>query len=62
MLKLAQNQLWKQGDLYLRIVIWERLAIRYKQTDTPDAAQGTIHDVSKKEFCRLIKGAELIEE
>jgi hypothetical protein len=62
MLKLAQNQLWKQGDLYLRIVIWERLAIRYKQTDTPDAAQGTIHDVTKKEFCRLIKGAELIEE
>jgi hypothetical protein len=62
MLKLAQNQLWKQGDLYFRIVIWERLAIRYKQTDTPDAAQGTIHDVSKKEFCRLIKGAELIEE
>jgi hypothetical protein len=62
MLKLAQNQLWKQGDLYFRIVIWERLAIRYKQTDTPDAAQGTIHDVTKKEFCRLIKGAELIEE
>lgn len=61
MIALAQNQLWKQGDSYLRIVIWERLAIRYKETESPDAAEGTIHDVSKKEFCKLIKGAELVE-
>ena len=60
MIQLAQNQLWKQGDRYFRIVIWERLAIRYKETDSPDSAEGTIHDVTKKEFCRLIKGAELV--
>jgi hypothetical protein len=60
-IQLAQNQLWKQGDRYLRIVVWERLAIRYKETDSPDAAEGTIHDVTKKEFCRLLKGAELVE-
>jgi hypothetical protein len=59
-IQLAQNQLWKQGDRYFRIVIWERLAIRYKETDSPDAAEGTIHDVTKKEFCRLLKGAELV--
>ncbi|MDE0836702.1 MAG: hypothetical protein OSA84_10165 [Akkermansiaceae bacterium] len=62
MLQLAQNQLWKQGDRYFRIVVWQRLAIQYKETDSPDAAEGTIHDVSKKEFCKLIKGAELVEE
>ncbi len=61
MIPLAQNQLWKQGDRYIRIVIWERLAIRYRETASPDAAEGTIHDVTKKEFCRLIKGAVLIE-
>jgi hypothetical protein len=61
MIPLAQNQLWKQGDRYFRIVVWERLAIRYKETDSPDAAEGTLHDVTKKEFCRLIKGAELVE-
>jgi hypothetical protein len=60
-IQLAQNQLWKQGDRYLRIVVWERLAIRYKETDSPVAAEGTIHDVTKKEFCRLLKGAELVE-
>jgi hypothetical protein len=61
MIQLAQNQLWKQGDRYFRIVIWERLAIRYKETDRPDAAEGTLHNVTKKEFCRLLKGAELVE-
>jgi hypothetical protein len=61
MIQLAQNQLWKKGDQYFRIVIWERLAIRYKLTDSKEAEEGTLHDVTKKEFCRLIKGAESIE-
>lgn len=61
MIQLAQNQLWKQGGRYFRIVIWERLAIRYKETDSPEAEEGKLHDVTKKEFCRLIKGAELVE-
>ena len=61
MIQLAQNQLWKQGDRYFRIVIWERLAIRYKETASPEAAEGTIHDVTKKEFCRLIKDARLLD-
>jgi hypothetical protein len=61
MIQLAQNQLWKKGDQYFRIVIWERLAIHYKLTDSPEAEEGTLHDVTKKEFCRLIKGAELVE-
>jgi hypothetical protein len=26
----------------------------------PVSKIGTVHDVSKKEFCRLIKGAELL--
>ena len=62
MIQLAQNQLWKKGDRYYRIVIWERLAIRYKEMDSPDATEGTLHDTSKKEFCRLIKGAELMDD
>jgi hypothetical protein len=61
MIQLAQNQLWKKGDQYFRIVIWERLGIRYKLTDSPEATEGTLHDATKKEFCRLIKGAELVE-
>ena len=48
MIQLAQNQLWKQGDRYFRIVIWERLAIQYKETNRADASEGTVHDVNEK--------------
>lgn len=56
-MKLHQNQLWRQGaDLY-RIVSLERLSVGYKKLDPVDPEAGTHHQVSKKEFCRLIKGA-----
>ncbi len=57
--KLEQGQIWKQGDDYLRIVEWERLAIVYKSMKDPASKEGTRHQVTKKEFCRLIKGAVL---
>lgn len=59
-MKLQQNQIWKQGDLYLRIVHWERMFIVYKAMKDLSTKQGTEHQVSKKEFCRLIKGAVLL--
>ena len=56
-MKLHQNQLWRQGaDLY-RIVHLERLTVDYKKLDPDDPEAGTHHQLSKKEFCRLIKGA-----
>ena len=61
MTPLAQNQLWKLGDRYLRIVTWKRLSIDYKESDNPEGTGGTLHSVTKKEFCRLIKGAELVD-
>ncbi len=56
---LEQGQIWKKGDEYLRIVTWERLAIEYKAMQDLDSKGGTLHQVTKKEFCRLIKGAVL---
>ncbi len=56
-MKLHQNQLWRQGgDLY-RIVTLERLSVGYKKIDEAHAEGGTHHVATKKEFCRLIKGA-----
>ncbi len=60
-MKLAQGQVWKNGEIYFRIVKWARLAIDYKQMSDLEAGQGELHQVSKKEFCRLIRGAELVE-
>ncbi|CAN5380398.1 hypothetical protein BH23VER1_BH23VER1_31900 [soil metagenome] len=60
-MKLQQGQLWKKGDEYYRIVHWERMSIGYKRTTSPTDAEGTRHSVTKKAFCQLIKGAELVE-
>ena len=61
-MKLAQNQVWKQGEEYLRIVELKRLEVRYKAITNLLAGEGTHFHVSKKEFCRLIKGARLLTQ
>jgi len=60
-MRLQQNQLYKKDDDYIRIVELARLAVRYKIMTDPVTAEGTTHRVTKKEFCRLIKGAELLD-
>jgi hypothetical protein len=61
-MKLQQGQIWKKGEEYFRIVEWARLSIKYKVMTDPISAAGTMHQLSKKEFCRLIKNAELLSE
>ena len=59
-MKLFQNQVWKRGEEYLRIVSLNRQEVRYKAIVDLLAGEGEHHEVSKKEFCRLIKGATLL--
>ena len=61
-MKLAQNQVWKQGDTYLRIVHLERLEVQYKAVTNLLTGEGKHCHVSKKEFCRSIKGARLLTQ
>ena len=61
MLKLQQGQVWKAGDEFLRIVDLQRLEVKYKATKDLSGREGTHHHVTKKAFCRLIKGASLLE-
>lgn len=58
-LRLQQGQIWKQGEQFLRIVRLERLAVEYKLTSNLAPRGGKSVQVTKKEFCRLIKNAEL---
>lgn len=60
-MKLAQNQLWQKEDKFYRIVRLERLRVEYKDLDPMDPDKGEHHSVTKKEFCRLIKGAEEVK-
>ena len=59
-MKLEQGQIWKKGDEYFRIVKWSRTAIAYKVITDLVLKKGDVHEVTKKEFCRLVKGAELL--
>jgi hypothetical protein len=61
-MKLQQDQIWKKGEDYFRIVGWARLSVKYKLMQDPVSGEGTTHQVTKKEFCRLLKGAELLTE
>jgi hypothetical protein len=59
-MKLCQGQIWKQGKEYIRIVRLERLAVEYKSLPSPSSKEGTMHETSKKDFCRLLKQARLL--
>ncbi|MBI5775610.1 MAG: hypothetical protein HZA89_17970 [Verrucomicrobia bacterium] len=59
-MKLYQGQVWKRDGEYLRIVRLERLAVEYKSTLAPGSRDGTHHQATKKEFCRLLKTATLL--
>ncbi|HXR05560.1 MAG TPA: hypothetical protein VN836_12720 [Verrucomicrobiae bacterium] len=59
-MKLQQGQIWKQGKEYIRIVRLERLEVEYKSLTSLASKEGTRHVTSKKDFCRLLKGAHLL--
>ncbi len=59
-MRLQQDQVWKQGDQFLRITRLNRLEVGYKEMADLVTKEGKHYNVTKKEFCRLIKGAALI--
>jgi hypothetical protein len=59
-MKLCQGQVWKQGKEFIRIVRLERLEVEYKSQLSLVNKTGTLHVTSKKDFCRLLKGAKLL--
>lgn len=59
-MKLQQNQFWKIPDGFVCIVHLERLVVSYKFVKDLATLNGTHHQVSKKEFTRLLKGATLV--
>jgi hypothetical protein len=59
-LKLQQGQVWKCGGEYVRIVHLERLEVGYKSASNLKFSDGKHQHTSKKDFCRLLKGATLV--
>jgi hypothetical protein len=59
-MKLRQGQVWKCGEQYVRIVQLERLEVGYKSSASQKFSDGKHQHTSKKDFCRLLKGATLV--
>ena len=59
-MKLRQNQVWHLGGEFLRIVALERLEVSYKTMKNLATGEGKHVTATKKDFCRLIKGAKLL--
>jgi hypothetical protein len=59
-LKLQQGQTWKCGEEFVRIVHLERLEVGYKSFKSLQTSAGQHKRTSKKDFCRMLKGATLL--
>ena len=59
-MRLEQGQVWQQGRFFYRIVQLERKAVEYKEMIDEVSIHGTHRYATKKDFCRLIKGATLL--
>ena len=59
-MRLQQNQVWQLGDQFFRIVRLERKAVQYKITQGSALLAGPHAYATKKDFCRLLKGASLL--
>ncbi len=58
-MRLYQNQIYRKDDRTYRIVHIERLSVEYKEELDSDPDNAKHITATKKEFCRLIKGAKL---
>jgi len=59
-MRLQQGQIWKCGEEYVRITHLERLEVGYKSAPDLRFKDGKHQHTSKKDFCRLLKGAVLL--
>jgi hypothetical protein len=60
-MKLCQGQIWKKEKEFIRIVRLERLEVEYKSMTSLARKEGSRHVTSKKDFCRLLKQARLLQ-
>jgi len=59
-MKLQQGQVWRCDNEFVRIVHLERLEVGYKSASDLKFTEGKHQHTSKKDFCRLLKGATLV--
>jgi hypothetical protein len=59
-MKLGQGQIWQRAGELIHIIRVERLEVEFKVKKRLSDKGGPNQTLTKKEFCRLLKTAELI--
>ena len=60
-MKLRQNQIWKKGGQYIRIVHRDNISVVYKVITDVRNEKVPHERATKKDFCRMIKGFVVID-
>lgn len=59
-MRIYQDEIYRKGEKYIRIVRLDRYEVEFKTMNGDPKGEGPIGVVTKKEFCRLLKGMTLV--
>ena len=59
-MRLFQDQVYQKGDRFIRIVRLDRYEVEFKTVQGGPKGEGERAVLPKKEFCRLIRGMNLV--
>jgi len=59
-MRIFQDEIYQKGETFIRIVRLDRYEVEFKTTVGDPKAVGDQTILSKKEFCRLIRGMVLV--
>lgn len=59
-MRIYQDEIYRKGEKFIRIVRLDRYEVEYKTMNGDPKGEGPIAVATKKEFCRLLKGMELM--
>ena len=59
-MRLFQDQVYRKGERFLKIIRLDRYEVEFKSGDGNLKEGGAAVVLPKKEFCRLLKGMELV--
>ena len=59
-MRIFQDEIYQKGEKLIRIVRLDRYEVEFKETIGDPKGPGDQTVLSKKEFCRLIRGMERV--
>jgi hypothetical protein len=59
-MRIYQDEVYRKGEKYIRILRLDRYEVEFKTTTAGPKGEGPVTVATKKEFCRLLKGMELV--